>query len=179
MRNKIVIDPPQHRVSVIRMCCVILASCLPFVVQGAFAQDHGFGLGLMIGEPTGLSAKVWISPVHALDFGLGWSVGGNWIGKQRGHDDRARRVHYHMDHLWHSFSAIDANQRFPLYYGIGARLNAGAGYDESLALRGVIGIVWLPVDTVADFFFEIAPSFELLPESAFGLDASLGVRYYF
>lgn len=147
--------------------------------QGSFGQDHGLGLGVIIGEPTGLSAKVWISPVHALDVGVGWSIGSNWVGRPRGHDARGRRVHYHLDHLWHAFSAIHANGRFPLYYGIGARLNAGAAYDECLALRGVIGILWLPVDTVADFFMEIAPSFELLPASAFGLDAGLGVRYYF
>jgi hypothetical protein len=157
----------------------MLVACALFAVHGSSAQDHGIGLGVIIGEPTGLSAKVWISPVHALDFGLGWSIGSNWVGKPRGHDDRARRIHYHMDYLWHSFSAIHSNRRFPLYYGIGGRLNAGAGYDESLALRGVIGIVWLPVDTVADFFLEVAPSFELLPDSAFGLDAGLGVRYYF
>ena len=165
--------------TVLPLRLIMLVACMLCGVRGSFGQDHGIGLGVIIGEPTGLSAKVWISPVHALDFGLGWSIGSNWVGKARGHDDRGRRVHYHMDHLWHSFSAIHSNQRFPLYYGIGARLNAGAGYDESLALRGVIGIVWLPVDTVADFFLEIAPSFELLPASAFSLDAGLGVRYYF
>ncbi len=25
------------------------------------AQDHGFGLGIIFGEPTGLSAKLWTS----------------------------------------------------------------------------------------------------------------------
>jgi hypothetical protein len=33
------------------------------------AQDHGFGLGLIFGEPTGLSAKLWTSKDNALDFG--------------------------------------------------------------------------------------------------------------
>lgn len=162
-----------------RLVCAVVVACLFLLVQGSVAQDHGFGLGVIIGEPTGLSAKLWISHVNALDFGLGWSVGGNWVGRARGHDDRGRRVHYHMDYLWHSFTAIHSNQRFPLYYGIGGRLNAGAGYDESLALRGVIGIVWLPLNVPADFFLELVPSFELLPASAFSLDAGLGVRYYF
>jgi hypothetical protein len=157
----------------------VLAVCMFLVVQGAVTQDRGFGLGVIIGEPTGLSAKYWVSRVNAIDFGLGWSVGGNWVGRSRSHDDRGRRVHYHMDYLWHSFNAIHSSQRFPLYYGIGGRLNAGAGYDESLAIRGVIGIAWLPLNTPADFFIEIVPSFELLPASAFGLDAGIGARYYF
>ncbi len=169
----------MHRWNSFGVRSVLLLICVLWSAQGSFGQDHGLGLGVIIGEPTGLSAKVWISGLHALDFGLGWSIGSNWVGKPRGHDDRGRRVHYHMDHLWHAFAAIHSNRRFPLYYGIGARLNAGAGYDESLALRGVIGILWLPEGTVADFFMEIAPSFELLPASALGLDAGLGVRYYF
>jgi hypothetical protein len=43
----------------------------------------------------------------------------------------------------------------------------------------VIGIVWLPLNVPADFFLELVPSFELLPASAFSLDAGLGARYYF
>jgi hypothetical protein len=37
----------------------------------AIAQERRFGLGVILGEPTGISAKLWISPVNALDFGLG------------------------------------------------------------------------------------------------------------
>ena len=137
----------SRNTSLRRLGLAVLAACMFLIVRGAVAQDRGFGLGVIIGEPTGLSAKYWLSHDNALDFGLGWSVGGNWVGRARSHDDRGRRVHYHMDYLWHSFNAIHSNQRFPLYYGIGGRLNAGAGYDESLALRGVIGIVWLPLNT--------------------------------
>ncbi|PJC57853.1 MAG: hypothetical protein CO025_11205, partial [Ignavibacteria bacterium CG_4_9_14_0_2_um_filter_37_13] len=43
------------------------------------AQDHGFGLGLVVGEPTGLSAKLWTSRINAFDFGLGVAVGGDRI----------------------------------------------------------------------------------------------------
>jgi hypothetical protein len=172
------VNAPACGVFARRIRCAVLLISVILVARGSFAQDRGVGLGAIIGEPTGLSVKVWTSDEHALDFGLGWSVGTNWFGTLHGHDERGRRLHFHMDHLWHAFSAIHSNQRFPLYYGVGARVNTGAGYDGSLAFRGVIGVVWLPLDTVADFFVEVAPSFELLPESAFGLDAGLGVRYY-
>ena len=37
-----------------------------------------FGLGVVIGDPTGLTAKWWIAPTNALDFGLGfWGYGVN------------------------------------------------------------------------------------------------------
>jgi len=41
------------------------------------AQNRGFGMGLMLGEPTGLSAKAWTSPINAVDFGLGVGLGGD------------------------------------------------------------------------------------------------------
>ena len=30
-----------------------------------------FGLGFMVGDPTGLTAKLWLGPTNAIDFGLG------------------------------------------------------------------------------------------------------------
>lgn len=178
MNNERMINAPTRGFFARRICCAVLLISVILVARGSFAQDRGIGFGVIIGEPTGLSAKVWTSGEHALDFGVGWSIGSNWIGTLHDHDERGRRLHFHVDHLWHAFSAIHSNQRWPLYYGIGARVNTGAGYDASLAIRGAIGVVWLPFDTVADFFAEVAPSFQLLPVSRLGLDAGLGVRYY-
>lgn len=142
------------------------------------AQDHGFGLGFVIGEPTGLSAKLWTSRQNAFDFGLGWSVGGDRIS---GYDGvrNGSRIHFHMDYLWHSFSAIRSSERFPLYYGIGGRLNSGGGYDNSFGVRGVFGIAWLPHSTPIDVFLEVVPVFQLIRSTGFGLDAALGARFYF
>jgi len=148
-------------------------------VQGSVAQDRGFGLGVIIGEPTGISAKLWTSPVNAFDFGLGWSIGGDRIGKYKGNYNGGGRVHFHMDYLWHSFDVIHSSERFPLYYGIGGRMNTGAGYDASLAVRGVLGIAWLPHHTPIDVFLELVPSLQLTPSTGFGLDAGIGARYFF
>lgn len=49
----------------------IIALCLFLGTQGSVAQERRFGLGVIIGEPTGVSAKLWTSPVNAFDFGLG------------------------------------------------------------------------------------------------------------
>jgi hypothetical protein len=147
--------------------------------QIAFSQERGFGLGVIIGEPTGISAKLWTSSINAFDFGLGWSIGGDRIGKYKGFYDGNRRVHFHMDYLWHSFDAIRSSERFPLYYGIGGRINNGAGYDASLAVRGVFGIAWLPHNTPLDVFLEVVPSLQLTSSTGFGIDAGIGARYFF
>lgn len=143
------------------------------------AQDHGFGLGFVLGEPTGLSAKLWTSRVNAFDFGLGVSVGGDRISNHDYYYNGEGRVHFHMDYLWHSFNAINSTERFPLYYGIGGRYNSGGGYDGSFGVRGVVGIAWLPRSTPLDIFIELVPVFQLTPFTGFGIDAGLGIRYFF
>jgi hypothetical protein len=148
-------------------------------VQATQAQERRFGLGVILGEPTGLSAKLWTSPTTAFDFGLGWSVGGDRISKYDGSYDGGSRVHFHMDYLWHSFDAITSTERFPLYYGIGGRINTGAGYNSSAAVRGVIGIAWLPRGTPVDVFIEVVPSLQLTSSTGFAIDAGLGARYFF
>ena len=135
------------------------------------AQQRPFGIGVIIGEPTGISAKLWVSKINAFDFGLGWTV-----FNQR--DDSRNRIHFHMDYLWHSFNAINSAERFPLYYGIGGRFIGRGENESSLAVRGVFGIAWLPRDTTIDIFIEIAPSLELTPSTGFAVDASIGLRVF-
>lgn len=160
----------------ILFCIVMLLMII--ISKPIAAQDHGFGLGIILGEPTGVSAKLWTSKVNAFDFGLGVGLGGDRI-KFKGDYDRSGRVHFHMDYLWHSFNAISSTEKFPLYYGIGGRYNTGGGYEGSLGVRGVIGIVWFPHATPIDVFVELVPVFQLTPLTGLGVDAGLGVRYFF
>ena len=151
---------------------------LMILAKPVTAQDHGFGMGLILGEPTGLSAKLWTSRDNALDFGLGLGLGGDRI-KYQGNYDRSGRIHFHMDYLWHAFNVISSTERFPLYYGIGGRFNSGGGYDGSLGVRGVFGIAWFPHSTPIDVFFELVPVFQVTPLTGLGFDAGLGIRYFF
>jgi hypothetical protein len=148
------------------------------VAKPIAAQDHGFGMGLILGEPTGLSAKYWTSKDNAFDFGLGFAVGGDRL-TYHGNYYGGSRVHFHVDYLWHSFNAIRASERFPLYYGIGARFNSGGGYDGSFGVRGVFGIAWFPHSTPIDLFAELVPVFQLTPDAGLGFDAGIGIRYFF
>ena len=157
----------------------VIALCLILVVQGSVAQERHFGLGLIIGEPTGLSAKWWTSSKTAFDFGLGWSVGGDRIGKYNGSYDGGGRVHFHMDYLWHAFDVIPSAERVQIFYGLGGRINNGAGYSSSLAIRGVFGAAWFPSETPIDVFLELVPSLQVTSSTGFGIDAGIGARYYF
>lgn len=144
------------------------------------AQSRGFGLGVIIGEPTGLSAKYWTSGNTAFDFGLGFSMGGDRLSnKYKYYTNDNSRVHFHADYLWHSFNAIQSSENFPLYYGIGARLNSGGNYDASFGVRGVFGIAWYPHSTPIDLFVELVPVMQITPDVGFGIDAGFGIRYFF
>ena len=35
------------------------------------AQEIGYGIGIILGEPSELSGKYWLNNTNALDFGLG------------------------------------------------------------------------------------------------------------
>jgi hypothetical protein len=148
------------------------------IAQPVAAQDRGVGVGFIIGEPTGLSLKIWTSRENALDFGLGVGVGGDRISYEGNYNDGSR-VHFHMDYLWHSFNAIRSTEKFPLYYGIGARFNSGGNYDASFGIRGVFGLAWYPRSTPLDIFVELVPVLQITPSTGFGIDAGFGMRFFF
>ncbi|PKL83511.1 MAG: hypothetical protein CVV24_04680 [Ignavibacteriae bacterium HGW-Ignavibacteriae-3] len=141
-------------------------------IPASHAQQRPFGLGLMIGEPAGISAKMWTSDTNAFDFGLGWSILNYRDGSKNG-------FHFHADYIIHSFKTIGSTGQFPLYYGIGGRFNSSVGRVSSFAVRGVIGIAWIPAKPPIDIFLEAAPSLELTPAPGFVLEAAVGLRYFF
>lgn len=132
------------------------------------AQDKGFGLGIIIGEPTGISAKYWTTESNAFDFGLAYSF-----------VQKFSAISIHADYLYHNFNVIKSDYRFPIYYGFGARIRFVNDSDNSLGARGVIGIAWLNNNLPLDIFFEVVPVFNLIPATSLNLDMALGARYYF
>lgn len=157
----------------------LIAFCLLFVVQGSVAQGHGFGLGVSVGEATGLVAKVWTSPVNAIDVGIGWSTVDDQTGGKLRFHGIGSRIHTHMDYVWHLFGAIDSPEQYPLYYGIGWRMNSGGGYEASMAFRAILGIEWIPQSAPVDVFFELTPSLQLTTAKDVGVSVGMGARYYF
>jgi hypothetical protein len=133
-----------------------------------FPQDKNIGLGLMIGEPTGISEKYWTSTTNAWDFGLGYS----FVNSQN-------KISVHADYLYHINDLIKAKYRIPFYYGFGVRLRFHNNESSSIGGRGVAGLVLLADEIPIDAFFELAPVFNLFPSTSLNFDAAIGSRYYF
>ncbi len=146
-----------------------------------FESNKTFGLGLMIGVPSGLSGKYYLSSDTALDFAVGSY--GNY-GRDRYHD----AWHLHMDFLWHPF-VLASPEAFwlPLYVGVGARLldhryDRDFADDLHLGVRAPIGLMIDFNNIPLDIFMELALVVDLLHDDNHGysdVNLSLGIRYYF
>ena len=97
-----------------RHACLFLALCAALLLK---AQSSGFGAGIILGEPTGVSLKGWISGDRAIDGALAWSLrGGSYFS-------------VHADYLFHNMALIPLNKgRLPLYYGPGVRVRSWTGH---------------------------------------------------
>jgi len=143
----------------------------------AYAQD-GIGVGVIVGEPTGISLKKWLNDKHAVDAAAAWSFSEN------------DSFQFHADYLIHNFTLLKSDDivgKLPVYFGLGGRLklkeeNNGKGRNDDGALFGVripFGISYLFTDLPVDIFMEIVPILDVAPDTEFEINAGIGVRFYF
>ena len=122
-----------------------------------------YELGIIIGEPTGLSAKQNLGGNKALDAAAAWSFSGE------------KSLSLHSDYLWFRNEVIKVEKgRLPLYYGVGARLKL---QDRSvIGARFPVGLQYFFQGGKFTCFLEIAPILDLLPDTEFGFNAAIGFR---
>lgn len=118
-------------------------------------------LGIIVGEPTGLSAKFWSGSNSAFDLGLAWSFSGQGS------------MHVHSNYLLHN--TLD-NPDLALYYGLGARLLMQE--DPKIGIRIPLGLQYIIPDSRLGLFFELAPMLNLIPDTDFDVNGGLGLRYF-
>ncbi|MBP8601915.1 MAG: hypothetical protein KBI45_09175 [Candidatus Saccharicenans sp.] len=140
---------------------VIFLSAGPLQAQ---AQDKKLGLGIILGEPTGVIAKYWTGNRTAFDIAGSWSFSGE------------NAFHLHADYLLHSFIKVDTG-KLAFYYGIGARLNLQD--DARFGIKFPLGLSYMFENTPIDIFFEIGPVMDLIPDTELKLLGFFGVRYFF
>ncbi len=144
---------------------IVLGLMLIFI-KPASAQDKGFGMGIILGEPTGLSAKLWTSGDNAFDFAAAWSLKGDGA------------LLLQADYVWHFFNLIPVSSgKLPLYVGIGGRVVLAD--DPQLGVRIPLGIDYLFASAPLDVFAELVPILDLSPATDFGVGGGIGIRYWF
>lgn len=142
----------------------ILVVFLAISLSVTYAQKN-FGIGVILGEPTGLSAKLWTGSSNAFDFGVAWSFGGS------GH------LLVQADYVWHSSLTKASSGGLALYYGIGGRVVFSD--DPDVGVRIPIGLDYIFSSAPIDIFVEVVPILDFIPSTDFELNGGIGVRFWF
>lgn len=176
----------RRLLSIVVVIAVLAAGSVAFARPRAgggsrpFEANKTFGLGLMIGAPTGLSGKYFLSSDRALDFGVGAIYGYRY----------GNGFHVHGDYLWHPVSLAHTEAfELPFYLGVGARIwSFGCGNctnnATAIGVRVPFGLSMDFNEAPIDIFFElvvVADVFVNYPGHGFGpdIDGAIGIRYWF
>ncbi len=123
----------------------------------------GFGVGVIVGEPTGISIKY-------KDFasGIAWSI--------------ENHFHFHLDYWFYSNTLKDPVK---WYIGLGGKLQYFTNNKEKdtngnigIGLRVPIGLQFYIIKNL-ELFGEVVPGMAFIPGTDFDIDAGIGIRYYF
>jgi len=148
-------------------CCVIVL--IIFIATNALALERKkFGVGVILGEPTGITIKYMLDDKTAIDAGVGWETSGN------------NEFHIHGDYLYHMNDLIKVPQgKLPLYFGGGLRFIDREKKDDKFGIRIPVGLEYLFGNVPLGAFFELVPILNLTPDTEFDFEAGIGIRFFF
>ncbi len=160
------------KMSMLTFCLVwmmLLCSCVH-----AAEKKGDFGIGFIVGEPTGLSFKWWTQKNRAVDAALGFST-----------SDVS--FHLHADYLFHAANRFQTRkEKLPFYYGMGFRFKElktterrTKSSETHFGFRFPLGLDFFLQQTPLEVFIEAVPVLDFTPGTDFELKAAGGIRYYF
>jgi hypothetical protein len=149
------------RTAMFALLCVVL-------VSGHALANDGFGVGIIAGEPTGVSGEMWLTKSTAIDAAAAWSFSGA--------DDSFL---IQSDYLFYNMGLFDSVRTgtLALYFGMGGRIKFAS--DTQAGIRVPVGVDYLFETAPVDIFLELVPVLDLVKETEFDFNAAIGVRYFF
>jgi hypothetical protein len=159
---------------------LILISLAFIFSYNVIAQDSGIGIGVILGDPTGFSAKFWMNEKSAVDAALGFEFNGY--------------ISLHADFLYHHWSFDIAQDKMLVFFGGGPAIGIGgwhyAYWDDgvwrdgpyfNLGIRAPGGVAWHFHQMPLECFVEVAPRINIIHHyrSFFTVDGGVGARWYF
>ena len=164
--------------------CAALAAPAPAEAMETDGETL-FGLGLIAGEPTGGTLKLWFGPRLALQSHLAvtwWHV---------------HRLAWYIDFVWHP-AVVTENKYFTLlwYFGVGGGVGIWAPWydrrhphdpdrdrdweaDPAAWIRVPFGFPFMFDDVPVEAFIEFGPALRVYPPVGIGPFAAVGGRWYF
>ncbi len=133
----------------------------------AFNPEDGFGIGFVLGSPSGLSLSLPLGPTNAFNAALGYELG------------KRANLHVQGDYVWIRGNVLPVESgKISVYYGPGA-FAVLAKDGTAAGIRAVAGIDYRFQDVPIQTFLEVGPGINILPNTEGFLGAGLGLRYYF
>lgn len=137
--------------------------------------DHGpFGLGLVLGSVSGVSASYRTAPANYIQGSAAW----NFVAPGG--------VTFTGDYVFRFDEALKLDGiAIPLYAGAGVKVGIAIGRESSndfplsFGFRIPLGVRWEFRQAPLELFLELVPGIRLLPKTDPDFDAGLGLRWYF
>lgn len=142
-------------------------------VEGRADAPGPFGIGLVLGDPTGISANYYKSAERSIDAALAWN-----FGSETG-------LEFHADYLWHRRGIFHVETvPFSMLYGVGGRMLFVNSKNNEAAKTKIGPRLPLGIETnfnqkAVEVFAEIALVMNLIPATSADFDFGLGARVYF
>lgn len=147
------------RIAALAVVCALAAAA---AAVAAHAAPRELGVGVVAGDPTGGTAKLWLDERLAVDAGVGFSGDAAFWGGL----------------LWHDYALLPqpAEGKLALYLGAGPRVEAGR--EGEFGIRTLGGLSWRLQKSPLELFAEAGPVFRLTQGGGVGADGGIGVRLY-
>jgi len=151
---------------------ILLFSADAFAAQRVSARS--FGLGVILGEPTGFSAQSVLDSEHKLNLSLAYSFN-SWV--------QVTGDYIFMKPQWVT-SLTKQNSPVSAYWGVGVLLglltdNKNTHGDFGVALRVPFGLEGMLAKEPFGFFVELVPGMRFAPATDLIFQGGIGARYYF
>jgi len=140
-----------------------------FMATNALAfERNNFGLGVIIGDHSGLSAKYMVDNINGIDFAAGWTTSG------------LNEFYFASDYLYHIYDVVKISKIVsPLYFGAGARYISREKKENKFGIRVPLGIEFLFLNNRLGAFGELVPLLDLKPDTDLDLEFGIGIRFFF
>lgn len=146
---------------------IFVLSLLVFSGEITSVGANELGIGLATPAPTGITLKLWFDKTNAFDVVGSWNL-------------NDQKYYIHIDYLTHDFSRFALDEgAMAFYYGFGARMKEKEEEDSDtrMGMRIPFGLAYYTVGAPFEIFGELAPRLDVTPDTDFGLDVMIGIRY--
>ncbi len=126
-------------------------------------EKSEIGVGIVLGEPTGLNAQFFWNRNSAIDLTAAWSLG-DWFTVTGDF-----QIYNYL---------LDAPREWRWYYGLGSYMTFPDDEDLTLGVRIPVGIKYHFPYSAIDVWAEAAPGIELLEDTEAIIHGGIGLTFW-